>query len=119
LEERAGEFLGRTIHVVLRRNAIGSLAAEAQGMLPFGHGGIFGESLGLDDDGEIKEPVYEEAIANLKDLLAYCHIWGRMSFDTDDPEAQEVVEALAEEEITVTPEDSQRVLRRLGIEIDL
>ena len=118
MEERAGEFLGRTIHVVLRRNTIGSLAAEAQGMLPFGHGGIFGESLGLDDDGEIKEPVYEEAIANLKDLLAYCHIWGRMRFDTDDPEAREVVEAFAEEATIITSDDSRRVLRKLGIDLD-
>ena len=117
MEEQAGEFLGRNIHVVLRRNTIGSLVAEAQGILPFGYGGIFGESIGLDDSGEAKEPIYEEAIANLKDLLAYCHIWGRMSFDTDDPEAQEVVEALDEEAKIITSEDSQRVLRRLGIDV--
>jgi hypothetical protein len=116
LEEQAGKYPGRTIHVVLRRNAIGSLAAEAQGILPFGHAGIFGESLGLDDEGQAKEPVYEEAIANLKDLLAYCHVWGRMSFDTTDPEAREVVEALAEEAMIITSEDSRRVLGRLGIE---
>jgi hypothetical protein len=119
LEEQAGEFLGRNIHVVLRRNAIGGLVAEVQGILPFGYGGIFGESLSFDDNGEAKEPVYEEAIANLKDLLAYCHLWGRMSFDTSDPEAREVVEGLAEEATIITSEDSQRVLRRLGIEIDL
>ncbi|MBV9453169.1 MAG: hypothetical protein JOZ19_03450 [Rubrobacter sp.] len=116
MEEQAGKSPGRTIHVVLRRNAIGSLAAEAQGILPFGHGGIFGESLGLDDEGQAKEPVYEEAIANLKDLLAYCHVWGRMSFDTTDPEAREVVEALVEEAMIITSEDSRRVLGRLGIE---
>lgn len=116
MEEQAGEFLRRNIRVVLRKNAIGSLVAEAQGILPFGHGGIFGESLGVDDNGEAKVPVYEEALANLKDLLAYCHVWGRMSFETNDPEAQEVVEGLGEEEVIVTPEDSQRVLRRLGIE---
>jgi hypothetical protein len=115
-EEQAGEFLGRAIRVVLRRNAIGSLAAEAQGILPFGNGGIFGESLGLDDDGQAKEPVYEEAIANLKDLLAYCHVWGHMRFATDDPEAREVVEALGKEAMMVTPEDTQEVLRRMGIE---
>lgn len=116
MEEQAGKCPRRTIHVVLRSNAIGSLAAEAQGILPFGHGGIFGESLGLDDEGQAKEPVYEEAIANLKDLLAYCHVWGRMSFDTTDPEAREVVEALAEEAMIITSEDSRRVLGRLGIE---
>jgi hypothetical protein len=116
LEEEVGEFLRRNIHVVLRRNAIGSVVAEAQGILPFGYGGIFGESLGLDDSGEAKEPIYEEAIANLKDLLAYCHIWGRMSFDTNDPEAQKIVEALTEEMAIITSEDSQRVVRRLGTE---
>jgi hypothetical protein len=32
-----------------------------------------------------------EAIANLKDMLAYCHVWGRMTFDIgEEDEAREV-----------------------------
>jgi hypothetical protein len=60
-------------------------------------------------------PTYFEAIANLKDLLAYCHVWGRMTFNIGekDDEAREVVEALDKEAITITPEDSQRVRERV------
>jgi hypothetical protein len=44
-------------------------------------------------------PTYFEAIANLKDLLAYCHVWDRMTFDIGekDDEAREVIEALDKE----------------------
>ena len=60
-------------------------------------------------------PSYFEAIANLKDVLAYCHLWGRMVFDVGEgnDEAREVVEALDEEAVTVTPEDSHKVLERV------
>jgi hypothetical protein len=84
--------------------------------LPFGYGGVYGESLeGFGRAEEGKVPTYFEAIANLKDILAYCHLWGRMTFDIgeEDDEAREVVEALDEEAVTVTPKDSQRVLDRL------
>jgi hypothetical protein len=39
-----------------------------------------------------------------------------MTFDIgeEDAEAREVIEALEEEAITITPEDSQRVLERVG-----
>jgi hypothetical protein len=39
-----------------------------------------------------------------------------MTFDIgeEDAEALEVIEALEEEAITITPEDSQRVLERVG-----
>jgi hypothetical protein len=116
-------FGGRYIHVSLRASAGGSRLAEAQQLLPFGYGGVYGESLeGFGRAEEGKVPSYFEAIANLKDILAYCHIWGRMTFDIgeedddgggDDDEAREVVEALNEEAITITPEDSQSVRERV------
>jgi hypothetical protein len=84
--------------------------------LPFGYGGVYGESLeGFGRAEEGKVPSYFEAIANLKDILAYCHLWGRMAFDIgeEDDEAREVVEALDEEAVTVVPEDSRRVLERI------
>ena len=111
-----GEFGGDSIHVSLRAGALGNRLAEAQRVLPFGYGGVYGESLeGFGPDEEGKVPTYLEAIANLKDLLAYCYVWGRMTIDfgEEDDEAREVVEALEEEAITITPEDSQRVLERV------
>ena len=110
------EFEGRHIRVSLRAGAVGNRLAEAQGLLPFGYGGVYGESLeGFGRAEEGKVPNYIEAIANLKDILAYCHLWGRMVFDVgeDDDEAREVVEALDEEAITIIPQDSQRVLERV------
>ena len=85
-------------------------------LLPFGYSGVYGESLeGFGRPEEGKVPTYYEAIANLKDLLAYCHVWGRMTFDIGekDDEAREVVEELDKEAITITPEDSQRVRERV------
>ena len=110
------EFGGRQIRVSLRSGAVGNRLAEAQELLPFGYGGVYGESLegfGRAEEGKVSN--YFEAIANLKDVLAYCHLWGRMVFDVgeEDDEAREVVEALDEEEVTVTPEDSQKVLERV------
>ena len=110
------EFEGREIRVSLRAGAMGNGLAEAQGILPFGYSGIYGESLeGFGPDEEGKGPTYLDVIANLKDILAYCYICGRMTFQIgeDDDEAREVVEALEEEAITITPEDSQRVLERV------
>ena len=115
-EEREEQFGGRHIRVSLRAGATGNRLAEAQELLPFGYGGVYGESLeGFGRAEEGKVPTYFEAIANLKDILAYCHLWGRMTFDIgeEDDEAREVVEALDEEAVTVTPKDSQRVLDRL------
>lgn len=115
------EFGGRHIHVSLRAGAIGSRLAEVQKVLPFGYSGIYGESLeGLGPGEEGKVPTYLEAIANLKDILAYCHIWGRMTFEIGegDDEAREVVEALDEEAITITPEDSQRIRERVIESLD-
>ena len=115
------EFGGRQIHVSLRAGAIGSRLAEVQKVLPFGYSGIYGESLeGLGPGEEGKVPTYLEAIANLKDILAYCHIWGRMTFEIgeEDDEAREVVEALDEEAITITPEDSQRIRERVIESLD-
>ena len=109
-------FGGRYIHVSLRASAGGSRLAEAQQLLPFGYGGVYGESLeGFGRAEEGKVPSYFEAIANLKDILAYCHLWGRMTFDIgeEDDEAREVVEALDDEAVTITPEDSQEVLERI------
>jgi hypothetical protein len=109
------EFGGEYIHVSLRVGALGNRLAEAQRILPFGYSGVYGESLeGFGPEEEGKVPTYFEAIANLKDLLAYCYVWGRMTFDIgeEDDEAREVIEAL-EEAITITPEDSQRVLERV------
>jgi hypothetical protein len=115
-EEREETFGGRHIRVSLRAGAVGNRIAEAQGLLPFGYGGVYGESLegfGTAEAGKV--PSYFEAIANLKDILAYCHLWGRMAFDIGekDDEAREVVEALDEEAVTITPKDSQRVLDRV------
>jgi hypothetical protein len=115
-EEREETFGGRHIRVSLRAGAVGNRIAEAQGLLPFGYGGVYGESLegfGTAEAGKV--PSYFEAIANLKDILAYCHLWGRMAFDIGekDDEAREVVEALDEEAVTITPKDSQRVLVRI------
>jgi hypothetical protein len=115
-KEELEEFGGRHIHVSLRAGAVGNRLAEAQGLLPFGYGGVYGESLegfGRAEAGNV--PSYFEAIANLKDILAYCHLWGRMSFDISekDDEAREVVEALDEETLTITPKDSQRVIERI------
>ena len=110
------EFGGRPIRVSLRYGAVGNRIAEAQELLPFGYGGVYGESLeGFGRAEEGKVPSYFEAIANLKDVLAYCHLWGRMVFDVGEgnDEAREVVEALDEEAVTVTPEDSQKVLERV------
>ena len=115
-EEREEQFGGRHIRVSIRAGATGNRLAEAQELLPFGYGGVYGESLeGFGRAEEGKVPTYFEAIANLKDILAYCHLWGRMTFDIgeEDDEAREVVEALDEEAVTVTPKDSQRVLDRL------
>jgi hypothetical protein len=115
-DEREEEFGGRQIRVSLRSGAAGNRLAEAQELLPFGYGGVYGESLeGFGRAEEGKVPSYFEAITNLKDLLAYCHLWGRMVFDVgeEDDEAREVVEALDEEAVTVTPEDSQKVLERV------
>jgi hypothetical protein len=115
-EEQEEEFGGRNIHVSLRAGAGGNRLAEAQKLLPFGYSGVYGESLeGFGRAEEGKVPTYFEAIANLKDLLAYCHVWGRMTFDIGeyDDEAQEVVEALDKEAITITPKDSQRVRERV------
>src|SRR5918993_3316716 len=101
-----------------KAGAIGNRLAEAQKVLPFGYSGIYGESLeGLGPGEEGKVPTYLEAIANLKDILAYCHIWGRMTFEIGEgnDEAREVVEALDEEAITITLEDSQRIRERLGM----
>jgi hypothetical protein len=110
------EFGGGYIHVSLRAGAVGNRLAEAQRILPFGYSGVYGESLeGFGPEEEGKVPTYVEAIANLKDLLAYCYVWGRMTFDIgeEDAEAREVIEALEEGAITITPEDSQRVLERV------
>lgn len=109
-------FGGRHIRVSLRAGAVGNRIAEAQGLLPFGYGGVYGESLegfGRAEAGNV--PSYFEAIANLKDILAYCHLWGRMAFDIgeEDDEAREVIKALDEETITITPKDSQRMLERI------
>jgi hypothetical protein len=116
-KEKEEKFGGRRISVSLRTNAFGNnRLAEAQNLLPFGYSGVYGESLeGFGRAEEGKVPTYFEAIANLKDILAYCHVWGRMVFEIgeQDDEAREVVEALDEEAITVTPEDSQRVLERV------
>ena len=108
------KFGGRYIRVSLRASGGGNRLAEAQKLLPFGYSGVYGESLeGFGRAEEGKVPTYFEAIANLKDLLAYCHVWGRMTFDIgEDDEAREVVEALDKEAITITPEDSQRVRER-------
>ena len=84
--------------------------------MPFGYSGVYGESLeGFGRAEEGKVPTYFEAIANLKDLLAYCHVWGRMTFDIgqEDDEAWEVVETLDEDAITITPKDSQRVREKV------
>jgi hypothetical protein len=115
-EEREETFGGRHIRVSLRAGAVGNRIAEAQELLPFGYNGVYGESLeGFGRAEEGKVPSYFEAVANLKDILAYCHLWGRMAFDIaeEDDEAREVVEALDEETITITPKDSQRVLERI------
>ena len=115
-KEEREEFGGRHIHVSLRAGAAGNRLAEAQKLLPFGYGGVYGESLeGFGRAEEGKVPSYFEAIANLKDILAYCHLWGRMAFDVgeEDDEAREVVEALDDEAVTVVPEDSRRVLERI------
>jgi hypothetical protein len=110
------EFGGRHIRVSLRAGAVGNRIAEAQKLLPFGYNGVYGESLegfGRAEEGKVAS--YFEAIANLKDILAYCHLWGRMAFviGEEDDEAREVVEALDEEAVTVTPKDSQKVLERV------
>ena len=100
----------------LRASGVGNRLAEAQKLLPFGYSGAYGESLeGFGRTEEGKVPTYFEAIANLKDLLAYCHVWGRMIFDIseEDDEAREVVKALDKEAITITPKDSQRVRERV------
>jgi len=84
--------------------------------LPFGYSGVYGESLeGFGPGEEGKVPTSFEAIANLKHTLAYCYVWGRMTFEIgeEDDEAREVIEALEEEAITITPEDNQRVLERV------
>ena len=115
-QEERDEFGGRQIRVSLRAGAAGNRLAEAQELLPFGYGGVYGESLeGFGRAEEGKVPSYFEAIANLKDILAYCHLWGRMVFDVgeDDDEAREVVEALDDEAVTILPQDSQRVLERV------
>jgi len=112
-QEEREKFGGGQIRVALRAGAAGNRLAEAQELLPFGYGGVYGESLeGFGRAEEGKVPSYFEAIANLKNLLAYCHLWGRMVFDIgeNDDEAREVVEALDEEAITIIPQDSQRVL---------
>ena len=115
-EHEEEKFGGRYIRASLRAGGGGNRLAEAQNLLPFGYSGVYGESLeGFGRPEEGKVPTYFEAIANLKDLLAYCHVWGRMTFDIgeDDDEAREVVEALDKEAITITPEDSQRVRERV------
>ena len=115
-QQKEEEFGGGYIHVSLRAGALGNRLAEAQRILPFGYGGVYGESLeGFGPDEEGKMATYLEAIANLKDLLAYCYVWGRMTFEfgEEDDEARAVVEVLEEEAITITPEDSQRVLERV------
>ena len=115
-EVREEQFAGRQIRVSLRAGAVGNRLAEAQQLLPFGYNGVYGESLeGFGRAEEGKVPNYFEAITNLKDILAYCHLWGRMAFDIgeEDDEAREVVEALDAEAVTITPEDSQRVLERM------
>jgi len=115
-KEEREEFGGRHIRVSLRAGAAGNRLAEAQELLPFGYGGVYGESLeGFGRAEEGKVPTYFEAIDNLKDIIAYCHLWGRMTFDIgeDDDEAREVVEALDEEARIITPKDSQRVLDRV------
>src|SRR3954453_4457431 len=115
-DKKEEQFGGRYIHVSLRAGAAGNRLAEAQKLLPFGYSSVYGESLeGFGRAEEGKVPSYFEAIANLKDILAYCHLWGRMAFDIGekDDEAREVVQALEEEAITITLEDSQRVLERV------
>ena len=115
-KEDQEEFGGRQIQVSLRAGAAGNRLAEVQELLPFGYSGVYGESLeGFGRAEEGKVPSYFEAIANLKDILAYCHLWGRMVFDVgeEDDEAREVVEALDEEAVTILPQDSQRVLERI------
>ncbi len=115
-KEEREEFGGRHIRVSLRAGAAGNRIAEAQGLLPFGYCGVYGESLeGFGRSEEGKVPNYFEALANLKDILAYCHLWGRMAFDIseEDDEAREVVEALNDKAVTITPEDSQQVLKRV------
>jgi hypothetical protein len=115
-KEKEEEFGGRYIHVTLRASGGGNRLAETQKLLPFGYSGVYGESLeGFGRAEEGKVPTYFEAIANLKDLLAYCHVWGRMTFDIgqEDDEAWEVVETLDEDAITITPKDSQRVREKV------
>jgi hypothetical protein len=115
-EQEEEKFGGRYIRVSLRVSGGGNRLAEAQKLLPFGYSGVYGESFeGFGRAEEGKVPTYYEAIANLKDILTYCHVWGRMTFDIGekDDEAREVVEALDKEAITITPEDSQRVRERV------
>jgi hypothetical protein len=115
-KQKQETFGGRYIRVSLKAGAVGNRLAEAQNLLPFGYNGVYGESLeGFGRAEEGKVATYFEAIANLKDILAYCHVWGRMTFDIGerDDEAREVVEALDEEAVTITPKDSQRVLERI------
>jgi hypothetical protein len=92
--EQEEEFGGRHIRVALRASGDGDRLAEAQKLLSFGYSGVYGESLegfGRAEDGKV--PTYFEASANLKDILAYCHVWGRMIFDIgqEDDEARERV----------------------------
>jgi len=71
-EVREEQFAGRQIRVSLRAGAVGNRLAEAQQLLPFGYNGVYGESLeGFGRAEEGKMPSYFEAIANLKDILAY------------------------------------------------
>jgi hypothetical protein len=115
-KEKEEKFGGRYIPVTLRASGGSNRLAEAQKLLPFGYSGVYGESLeGFGRAEEGKVPTYLEAIANLRDLLAYCHVWGRMTFDVgeEDDEAREVVETLDEEAITITPADSQRVREKV------
>jgi hypothetical protein len=96
-QEEKEKFGGRYIRVSLRAGGTGNHLAEAQKLLPFGYSSIYGESLeGFGRAEEGKVPTHLEAIANLKDMLAYCHVWGRMIFDIgeEDDEARELVEAL-------------------------
>jgi len=61
-EEREEQFGGRHIRVSIRAGATGNRLAEAQELLPFGYGGVYGESLeGFGRVEEGKVPSYFEA----------------------------------------------------------
>ena len=90
--------------VALTRDILGDYQAQAWHILPFYSVRVMANS----------EESYADAIAQLRTALAYMHIWGELDFDnapitTDPAEVRAVIDALTEEEKTITPEDTQRV----------